>query len=194
MITACHNCEYNRRGAMLEALLPGRPKNAKVATAKETLARFFLSQCKNCKRGTQHDDIRIQHSPHNRDELTRSTIQPPAEPCTALPESVEDTLRRLLCTITGLDLLDALLLLHVAKGGTPGNFGRTLNAALKEAGTYGEAMSRATSKAKWDAMCRKFAPFKALRSWGIGHGGRTAEDRDDDEPTYQQAEMEFANP
>lgn len=179
---------------MLEAMIPGRPKNAKVATAKETLARFFLSQCKNCKRGTKHDDIRIQHSPHNRDELTRSTIQPPAEPCTALPEAVEDTLRRLLKTITALDPFDVLLLLHICNGGTPGTFGPYLRAALAEYASYGESMSRATAKAKWEAMCRKFAPFKALRSWGIGHGGRTAEDDDDDQPSYQQAEMEFANP
>lgn len=194
MITACHNCEYNRRGAMLEAMLPGRPKNAKVATAKETLARFFLSQCKNCKRGTQHDDIRIQHSPHNRDELTRSTIQPPAEQCTNLPKSVENTLRIMFNTITGLDPLDAMLLLHVAKGGTTGSFGEKLNLAIKEAETYGESISRATAKAKWDAMCKKYPPFKALRSWALGHGGRNASDHDPDQPSYQQAEMEFANP
>lgn len=142
--------------------------------------------CEACRRVSQ-DDIRISHSPHNRSELQATKIQQPSEQATALPEDVEDTLRRLLCTITGFKTLDIVLLIHIAKGGTPGNFGRALNELIAEAKTYGSEISRATAMAKWKAIVRKFAPFRALRSWGIGHGGRVK--LSTDAPKYKQGEL-----
>ncbi len=142
--------------------------------------------CETCRRVSQ-DDIRIAHSPHNRSELQATTIRQPSQQATALPEDVEDTLRRLLCTITELKTLDILLLVHIAKGGTPGTFGRSLNALIAEAKTYGDEIGRATAMAKWKAIVKKFAPFRALRSWGIGHGGRVKTEKD--APKYKQAEL-----
>ena len=162
MITACHNCKKG-------------PSKACVA----------------CKRVSQ-DDIRIQHTPHNRSELQAAQIQQPRGNVTALPEDVEDILLRLLCTVTALDPVDALLLLHVAKGGTPNTFADTLKAIDRELKTYGKRISRATAQAKWNAVISKFAPFAALRSWGIGHGGRKARKRVKAEPRRVQATFDFA--
>ncbi len=142
--------------------------------------------CETCRRVSQ-DDIRIAHSPHNRSELQATTIHEPSEQATALPPDVEDTLRRLLCTITGFKTLDILLLVHIAKGGTPSNFGRAVNALMAEARTYGPEIGRATAMAKWKAIVKRFAPFRALRSWGIGHGGRMKTETD--EPKLQQGEL-----
>lgn len=195
MITACHSCEFNGKGLQLEALIPNGTTDRAALEAKEALARFFAARCVNCKRCSQ-DDIRIEKTPKNEcPELTvdRNGDNAPSAPCTDLPEAVEDTLRRLLITITGLDPLDAMLLFYVARGGTPGTFGRFLNKTFDEARLYGPSIGRATAKAKWTAICKKFAPFSALRSWGVGHGGREAgEDGDIDdenEPKYTQGDL-----
>lgn len=192
MITACHNCSYNGAGAKLDALVRSLPVESdhKLAGALEHVRKCLLKRCSSCKR-TNQDDIRIAKTPKNeRPELTVQATKP-AEPeqITALPADVEDTLRSLLCTICGFDMLDALLLLHVAKGGTPGNFGRIIKQLTAEAATYGDQIGRATAKAKWVAICKKFEPFAAMRSWGIGHGGRTANPDDDDEPSYTQGTL-----
>lgn len=196
MITACHSCEFNGKGLQLEALIPAGTTNKDALAAKDALARYFASRCVNCKR-VQQDDIRIEKAPKNeRPDLTadRNTAAATSAPCTELPEAVEDTLRRLLNTITGLDPLDAMLLLYVAKGGTPGTFGRFLNKTFDEARLYGPSIGRATAKAKWTAICKKFGPFAALRSWGIGHGGRTPDEidgTDETEETYSQGELDL---
>lgn len=192
MITACHNCEFNGKGLQLEALIPEGTTDKAALAAKDALAQYFAARCVNCKRVSQ-DDIRIEKTPKNeRPDLTADRSQTTASslPCTDLPEAVEDTLRRLLITITGLDPLDAMLLFYVAKDGTPGTFGRFLNKTFDEARMYGPSIGRATAKAKWTAICRKFAPFSALRSWGIGHGGREPDHCDDEEePTLTQGEL-----
>lgn len=159
MISACHNCQY-----------------------------YGTRRCLKCKR-IEQDDIRIQHTPHNRDELTVSHIQQPSTPATRLPEDVEDILRRLLCTVTALAPLDALLVLHVAQGGTPSTFGSYINRFKAQCNGYGAEISRATAKAKWESICKRFSPFAALRSWGIGHGGRLASNQQP--PKFKQDTLDL---
>lgn len=145
MITACHSCK-----------------------------RGLGEWCIQCKRIAQ-DDIRIEHAPHNRDELTAATLQPqsPPRPLANLPAEAEDALRQAVMALTDLDPLDALLLLHVAKGGTPSSFGKTLLSVIVKAERYtGDGMSRATASYRWRSICDTFAPFAALRQWPKGHGGR----------------------
>lgn len=173
MITACHSCEYNGKGLLLEELLPaGKTTDRDALKAKDVLLRYFSARCISCKR-TNQDDIRIEKSPHNvRPDLKQAVKQEPSEQATNLPEEIENTLRRILMTITALDPLDALMLLHVANGGTPTTFGRFVNRVFDEARLYGPSITRMTARAKWLAICKTFAPFAKLRQWAEGHAAK----------------------
>lgn len=192
MITACHSCEYNGKGLMLEELLPaGKTTDRDALKAKDALLRYFSARCINCKRANQ-DDIRIEKSPHNvRPDLNQAVKQEPSEQATTLPAEAEDTLRRMLMTITALDPLDALMLLHVAKGGTPSTFGRFVNRVSDKARLYGPSITRMTARAKWLAICKTFAPFAKLRQWTEGHAARDAANYtgDEDEPEPIQGDL-----
>lgn len=178
MITACHSCRTSKEiAAYVAAVEAARTAHDLAALAvSEVKRKEILARCVTCKRGTQHDDIRIQHSPHNRDELTRSTIQPPSEPCTALPEADENELRRLFCTFSGLSPLAAIAARHLARGGTS----RTVAAAIENFSRavrgYRNGMSRATIAAKFLAIGRKLPAAASVRQWQQGHGGRKPKD------------------
>lgn len=184
-VTACHCCEFDGKGAIIEAFFtPSMLKHKGMRKAKGDILAYLSTHCTNCRR-TSQDDIRIKKSPKNvRPDLTVSTSTAGSAPCTDLPESVENTLRTLLKTVTSMDALDVLLILHVCEGGAPNTFGPWLNREFEVARTYGAVLSRATAKAKWDAICKKFAPFNKLRSWGIGHGGRKSLHDDDVETEH----------
>lgn len=174
MITACHNCQFDGKGRLLEELLPNETTTDTAAiAAKDVLLRYFSARCVNCKR-TNQDDIRIEKAPHNvRPELTTAIKDhAQSEQATRLSPQAEDTLRRLVMTITALDPLDALMLFHVAKGGTFSTFGRFVNRVFDEARLYGPSITRMTARAKWLAICKTFAPFATLRQWTEGHAAR----------------------
>ena len=164
--------------------------------------------CARCKRVDQ-DDIRIQHSPHNRAELQAAAIHPPSERATTLPAEVEDKLRRFLFDLFDLDPIQLLLLRHVKQGGTPATFGRTFSAFLKSSIIYGKRkqkarwdraceeigawISRATAWAIWDGMVKKSPLLAIFQTWDKGHGGRQAEDFDADDCRQTQMLLDFAN-
>ena len=80
MISACHNC--------------------RIGPSKACLA---------CRRVSQ-DDIRIQHTPHNRSELQATTTAPASRKATDLPDEIEDKLRRFLFDLFDLDPIQLLML------------------------------------------------------------------------------------
>ena len=174
MLTACHSCDHAAACRNCPDIGTAHCLKCQHGNRNKEMPGPF---CWTCKRATEHDDIRIRHSPHNRDELTPSTIQPPAEPCTALPEAVEDTLRRFIYTLTELDPLEILAALHLARRGTS----RTVAAAIENYAAairtyHGGRMSRATLKNKWEALIQAVPELAAARSWAEGQGGRTAEE------------------
>lgn len=164
--------------------------------------------CVHCKRVNQ-DDIRIQHSPHNRTELQAATIRPASEKATNLPDDIEDTLRRFLFDLFDLDPIQLMLLRHVKQGGTPNTFGRAFAKFLKASIIYGKRkhrarwdrtceeigawISRATAWAIWDGMIQK-APLLALfQTWDKGHGGWQPADFTEEVPRQVQMLMDFAD-
>ena len=175
MITACHNCRIG-------------PSKA----------------CLTCRRVSQ-DDIRIQHTPHNRSELQGTTTAPASRKATDLPDEVEDKLRRFLFDLFDLDPIQLLMLQHVKQGGTPVSFGATfarfLKASIKYGDrerradwnraveTYGAHIGRATAKAIWDGMVKKSPLLAVFQTWDKGHGGRQAEEPDEDEPRLTQSDL-----
>lgn len=161
--------------------------------------------CVRCERVTQ-DDIRIQHSPHNRSELQAAAIRPPSEQATTLPADIEDTLRRFLFDLFDLDPIQLLFLRHVKQGGTPNTFGHTFAAFLKSSIIYGKRehrarwnrtcdeigalISRATAWAIWNGMVKKQPILAIFQTWGKGHGGQrpTGAAADND---WRQIQSEF---
>ena len=174
MVTACHSCDHAAACRNCPKIGTAVCLKCQHGNRNKDMPGPF---CWTCKRSTEHDDIRIRHSAHNRDELTRSTINPPSKPCTALPEKVEDTLRRFLCTITGLDPLEIVAALHIARRGTS----RTVAAAIENYAAairtyHGGRMSRAAIKEKWKALTRAMPELAAAKSWGKERGGRSDEE------------------
>ena len=175
MITACHNC---RRG--------------------------IGKHCETCKRVSQ-DDIRIQHTPHNRSEMQAAMPQPASEQATGLPGDIEDKLRQFLFDLFDLDPIQLLLLQHVRRHGTPVSFRAYFAKFLKNSIKYGNRahkerweqmvdevganIGRATAKAIWDGMVKKSPLLAVFQTWDKGHGGRQAEERD--EPREVQGLLDF---
>ena len=110
--------------------------------------------CARCRRVDQ-DDIRIQHSPHNRAELQAAAIHPASEQATTLPADIEDTLRRFLFDLFDLDPIQLMLLRHVKQGGTPTTFGRVFAAFLKSSIIYGKRKQ----KARWERTCQEIGAW-----------------------------------
>lgn len=162
--------------------------------------------CARCRRVDQ-DDIRIQHTPHNRAELQAAAAQPTSERATGLPAEVEDRLRRFLFDLFDLSPVQLIMLRHVKHGGTPNSFGRAFAAFLKSSITYGDRarkaewertveeigahVSRATAWAIWDGMVKAHPLLAVFRAWDRGHGGRRAEEDGDDDGRQVQAEFDF---
>lgn len=177
MITACHNCKIG----------PG-------------------PACQHCKRVNQ-DDIRIQHTPHNRSELQATAPQTASEKATNLPEDIENTLRTFLYDLFDLSPVELLLLQHVRKHGTPVSFCRCFSQFLKGTIKYGERtrraewnravdeiganIGRATTKAIWDGMIKRLPLLAVFQTWDKGHGGRQADEEIEDEPRCVQGELDF---
>lgn len=161
--------------------------------------------CARCHRVDQ-DDIRIQHTPHNRSELQAAANQPASGRATDLPDEIEDRLRRFLFDLFDLSPVQLLLLQHVKHGGTPNSFGRAFAAFVKSTITYGDRaqkarwertvseigahVSRATAWAIWDGMVKAHPLLAVFRTWDKGHGGRQAADGDDDRRRVQ-GEFDF---
>ena len=173
MLTACHTCDHAAACRNCPDIGTDKCLDCSHGNRNKEMPGPY---CWTCKRGTEHDDIRIKHSPHNRDELTRSTIQPPSEPCTVLPEEDEDELRRLFSTFTALHPLAVIAARHLARGGTS----RTIPAAIENFAAavrgYRNGMSRATIAAKFLAIGRKLPAAASVRQWPQGHGGRKPKD------------------
>ena len=175
MVTACHNC--------------------RLGVGKH---------CETCKRVSQ-DDIRIQHTPHNRSEMQAAMPQPASEQATGLPSDIEDKLRQFLFDLFDLDPIQLLLLQHVRRHGTPVSFRAYFAKFLKNSIKYGNRahkerweqmvdevganIGRATAKAIWDGMVKKSPLLAVFQTWDKGHGGRQAEERD--EPREVQGLLDF---
>lgn len=182
MITACHSCATNAEIAQYVAAL----EKAEVANDPAALEdaekwrKRLVARCKYCKRSTVHDDIRIQHSPHNRDELTPQTIK--AEPSCKLAnfdKSDENALRALIYTATALDPLQFVVALHVARRGTARTVAEAVAEFAATVRSYKDGVSRATSAAKFAAISKKLKVVAAVRVWAKGHGGRKAKDEEE---------------
>lgn len=131
--------------------------------------------CVHCRRVDQ-DDIRIQHSPHNKAEFQTSTIQTASGRATSLPEDAEDALRRFLATVAGLDVLSFVAALHFARRGGRGRLAATLRQFAADIRSYrGGAPDKAVIWAKWHSTKGKIPEIAAVRTWAQGHGGRKAE-------------------
>lgn len=160
--------------------------------------------CETCRRVSQ-DDIRIQHTPHNRSEMQAAMPQAASEQATSLPADIEDTLRQFLFDLFDLDPIQLLLLQHVRRRGTPVSFRHYFAKFLKASIKYGDRahkerweqmvdevganIGRATAKAIWDGMVKKSPLLAVFQTWDKGHGGRQAEERD--EPREVQGLLDF---
>ena len=128
--------------------------------------RKSAQTCAACRR-VDFDDINISKEPHIDDaDIFAGTMQDAAPSSVSrLPLLAERRLLQLFAEVTALDPLDALLLLHVAKGGSLAAFGKVLNRIAEYARSYGGEMSRATAYARFEVLSRKFKPFAALAHW-----------------------------
>ena len=175
MLTACHTCDHAAACRNCPDIGTAHCLKCQHGNRNKEMPGPF---CWTCKRGTEHDDIRIQHSAHNRDELTPATIRKRENGNIAnLAEDEENALRRFIYTLTELDPLEIVATLHLARRGTS----RTVAAAIENYAAairtyHGGRMSRATIKARWEALTRAMPELAAARSWAEGHGGRTAEE------------------
>ena len=138
-----------------------------------------LANCAQCRR-IDFDDIEIRTSPHTVAELVAArTGGDAARPTrfTRLPAFAEDALRGLFAAAAALEPIDALLLLHVANGGTFAGFGRAVDALADRLGRFARSggMSRQLAQIRWENLTRRFAPFAALRKRAQKHKGGTNE-------------------
>lgn len=105
----------------------------------------------------------------------------PRQQVTALPADQEELLAELFRRLVSMDTLDALLMLHVANGGTPKSFGPYLERvrAQIQAARPLRDNYRATAWAKFRALVRRFKPFikGRLHAWDDGHGGAIRRER-----------------
>ena len=176
MITACHSCRTSKEiAAYVAAVEAARTAHDLAALAvAEVKRKEILARCVTCKRGTLHDDIRIQRSPHNRDELTAATLHPHELTwATSLPEEEEKTLLQILGTLFSLDTLQFLAALHMSRRGTARTFPAVVRDFVQAVRSYRNGRpSKATIKAKFNVISTRMPCAAALKSWEYGHGGR----------------------
>ena len=177
MITACHSCATNAEIAQYVAALE-KAEAANDHAALEDAEKWrkrLVARCKDCKRPTEHDDIRIQRNPHNRDELTPQRIQyTPNGKLANFDEDDEDALRALIFTATALDPLQFVVALHVARRGTARTVAEAVADFAATVRSYKGGCKRATSKAKFASISKKLKAVATVRQWAKGHGGRKA--------------------
>lgn len=131
MITACHSCRRGRG-----------------------------EHCLTCRR-VEQDDIRIAHSPHNRDELTASAPSAGSGQCTDLPGETEDRFRQSLMALFDLSPIELLLVQHVMRGRTFASFGDVLGKVADKAAKY-RGSPRAQAKAMSLAIRRKVPELRSV--------------------------------
>ena len=104
---------------------------------------------------------------------------------TTLPSKVEERVAELFRRWCMLDTIDALLMHHVCNGGTCGNFGAYLDRVRRTVDRMdvGRDAFRATARARFQRLIRRFAPFLRgrLHAWDDGHGGAVRKEREQDE-------------
>lgn len=175
MLTACHTCDHAAACRNCPDIGTAHCLKCQHGNRDKEMPGPF---CWTCKRGTEHDDIRIRHSAHNRDDLTPATIRKGENGHIAnLAEDEENALRRFVYTLTELDPLEIVTTLHIARRGTS----RTVAAAIENYATairtyHGGRMSRETINARWKALTRAVPELAAAKSWEKGHGGRSDEE------------------
>ena len=176
MITACHSCRTSKEiAAYVAAVEAARTAHDLAAlSVAEVKRKVILARCVTCKRCTEHDDIRIQHSQHNRDELTAATIHSHELTwATAIPEEDEKTLLQILGTLFSLDTLQFLAALHMSRRGTARTFPAVVRDFVQAVRSYRNGRpSKATIKAKFSVISTRMPCAAALQSWKDGHGGR----------------------
>ncbi len=187
MITACHSCATNAEIAQYVAALE-KAEAANDPAALEDAEKWrkrLVSRCKDCKRATKHDDLRILHSPHNRDELTPQRIQyTPNGKLANFDTDDEDALRALIYTATALDPLQFVVALHVARRGTARTVAEAVAdfaATVRSYKTHKGGIQRATSTAKFASISKKLKVVAAVRVWAKGRAGpgRKAKGKDE---------------
>lgn len=112
---------------------------------------------------------------------------------TALPPEVEERTAELYRRWCGLGTIDALLVLHVANGGTCASFGAYLGRVARDIERAEPARDafRATAWAKFQRIVRTFAPFLKgrLHAWDDGHGGAVRREREEAEREAMQPDL-----
>lgn len=143
--------------------------------------------CHNCKRGRgphcvrcrriDFDDIRIQHKPHNREELQAATITLPWGQVTNLPADVENALRHFLFAVTSLDALQFIAALHLLRRGRRRALAKTIRAFAADVRAHLMGpRAHATVWAKWKNVVGRLPELcAAIPKWeghapGSGHG------------------------
>ncbi len=110
-----------------------------------------------------------------------------------LPPDVEERVVAIFREWCSLDSLDALLMLHVANGGTPASFGAYLSRVWDaiDRDRPLRHSHRATVWARFKSLVRRFAPFLRgrLHAWSDGHGGAIRRERIASENNLMQGDL-----
>ncbi len=118
------------------------------------------------------DDIAIRKKPHlPSEELAVAPTPDDSQAEDDMPADILDRLKLAIYAITELSPIDALLLHHIAKGGTPTNFDASVQAVVQSLRDCGGKLRRATVHARWKRIINRFAPFASLAGWQSGHAG-----------------------
>jgi len=110
-----------------------------------------LRPCQSCDEA--HVRNRVQLSDYTVAQR-RLDDHAPTSGVTTLPPDVEDTLRKAMSTLFGLDPVDFLLVQHIFKGGSLGSFGEKLRELHRKIHFYNPSSTRSMAHAKKDAIAR----------------------------------------
>lgn len=182
MLTACHSCDHAAACRNCPDIGTAHCLKCQHGNRNKEMPGPF---CWTCKRGTEHDDIRIRHSAHNRDHLTPQTIQyTPNGKLANFDTDDEDALRALIYTVTALDPLQFVVALHVARRGTARTVAEAVAdfaATVRSYKTHKGRIGKATSAAKFASISKKLKVVAAVRVWAKGRAGpgRKAKGKDE---------------
>ncbi len=130
--------------------------------------------CHNCKRGPGRHcfscsrvalyEKKLRHEPRGHVERIATAPSVGSTKATDLPDEIEDTLRLAFCACTELTPLECLMLLHVAKRGTPRNFPAFLRQSVALLKHRSNATRNAANKT-WQRVIAKCPLLKSLATW-----------------------------
>lgn len=98
---------------------------------------------------------------------------PPSPGVTALPLEIEDTLREMFSTFTGLDPISQLLLTHLARGGNLADFHehlRKVTGQMQKIINQRQQVVKTFAWTRFKGVAKAFKPFAAIAGGLIGKG------------------------